>query len=267
MPPRFTTPSGVPAPSHEAIRRKSILDRARYLESEDYFRMLSVDRGATSEEIREAFFKLAKQWHPDTLPAVLSDMRPECTRIFAKMTAAYETLMNADRRRQYEDQIGARAQDATDADTLFAQAEMEMVLGDTKKAEQLCRRALNLYSARAEYAALLAWLEALEPPKRTPDYVRAKVGQIDAALAKDPNCRRAFYYRGMLHSRLGDHDAAWRDLRRAVEQDADDADAKREMRAYEKAIQNGSIRLTRATPPPGTVKKHSSGLFEKWRKK
>ena len=249
------------------MRRKSILDRARFLDSEDYFRLLGVDRGATSEEIRESFFKHAKQWHPDTLPAQLADMRADATRVFAKMTAAYETLMDADRRRTYEEESGVRAQDPTEADTFFAQAEMNMMLGDAKKAEQLCRKALITYPGRPEYAALLAWLEVMEPPQRPKELVRAKILQLDAALHKEPNCRRASYYRGMLYSRLNDHDSALRDLRRAVETDPDDADAKRELRAYEKAVRDGTISLRKTTPPPGGVKKHSSGLFERFRRK
>ena len=47
----------------------------------------------------------------------------------------------------------------------------------------------------------------------------------------------------------------------------DDADAKRELRAYDKAIREGTITLKRTTPPPGAVKKHTSGLFEKFRRK
>jgi curved DNA-binding protein CbpA len=267
VPPRILTPTGALPTTNEMTRRRTIVDRARSVDSEDYFRLLHVDRGATSEEIRDSFFKLAKQWHPDTLTAGLFDLRPDAQRIFVKMTAAYETLMNADRRRDYETQIGARAQDATEADTFFAQAEMEMVLGDVKKAEQLCRRALVTYPGRPEYAALLVWLEALEPPKRTPEFVRSKIAQLDAALAKDAKCRRAAYYRAMLYARLDDHDSAVRDLRRAAEADPDDADAARELRAYENAIRDGAITLKRTTPPPGTVKKHSSGLFERFRRK
>ena len=229
-----------------------------------------IDRGATSEEIREAYFKLTKQWHPDTLPASLADVKRESARIFARMTAAYETLMDADRRRRYEEQIGARAQDATEADSYFAQAEMNIVLGDHQKAEQLCRRALVTYPGRPEYAALLVWLEMVNAPKVTDDFVRSKIVQLDMALSKDPQCRRASYYRGMLYKRLDEHDAAIRDLRRAVENDPDDADADRELRLYERQLRDGTITLKRSlSPSRGTeASGHGgSGLFERFRRK
>lgn len=257
------------APSAQAnVRRKTILDRARFLESEDYFKTLMIDRGATSEEIREAYFKLTKQWHPDTLPPSLADVKREASRIFARMTAAYETLMDPDRRRRYEEQIGARAQDATEADSYFAQAEMNIVLGDHQKAEQLCRRALVTYPGRPEYAALLVWLEMYNAPKVTDDFVRSKIVQLDLALHKDPQCRRAAYYRGMLYKRLNEHEAAIRDLRRAVEHDPDDADADRELRLYERQLRDGSITLKRSfSPSRGTESHGGSGLFERFRRK
>ena len=72
----------------------------------------------------------------------------------------------------------------------FAQAEMNIVLGDHQKAEQLCRRALVTYPGRPEHAALLVWLEMVNAPKVTDDFVRSKIVQLDMALSKDPQCRR-----------------------------------------------------------------------------
>lgn len=65
--------------------------------SKDYYKMLGVDKGASKEEIKQAFRKLAHQHHPD---------KGGDEKKFKEINEAYSVLSNDEKRRQY-DQFGS----------------------------------------------------------------------------------------------------------------------------------------------------------------
>ncbi len=139
----------------------------------------------------------------------------------------------------------------------FAQAEMNLALKDYGEAEMLVRKALLAAPGRAEYVALLAWCEANDPGKTSAEHTRAQVFALERALMIDPSARRAHYYRGELHKRLGENEAAITDYRAALACDPDDVEAARELKLLE--IKSGGRRSDGA--------KHNSGLFERPKRK
>lgn len=69
----------------------------------DYYEVLGVDRNASDSELKSAYRKLAKKYHPDTNPG---DKEAEAR--FKEASEAYAVLSDADKRRQY-DQFGHAA--------------------------------------------------------------------------------------------------------------------------------------------------------------
>eukprot|EP00929_Paragymnodinium_shiwhaense_P024422 TRINITY_DN1502_c0_g2_i1.p1 TRINITY_DN1502_c0_g2~~TRINITY_DN1502_c0_g2_i1.p1 ORF type:complete len:354 (+),score=99.57 TRINITY_DN1502_c0_g2_i1:157-1218(+) len=69
--------------------------------SDDYYKVLGVDRGATSNEIAKAYKKLALKYHPDKNP----ENKEKAEENFKKITEAYEVLNDGDKRKTY-DQVG-----------------------------------------------------------------------------------------------------------------------------------------------------------------
>src|SRR6476659_3545811 len=63
----------------------------------DLYKVLGVDRKASPEEIKKAYRKLARQYHPDKNPG---DKDAE-TR-FKEISAAYDVLGDPDKRKQYD---------------------------------------------------------------------------------------------------------------------------------------------------------------------
>ncbi len=65
----------------------------------DYYAALEVERGATAEEIRKAYRRLARRYHPDV------SKEPDAEERFKAISEANETLSDPDKREAY-DQLG-----------------------------------------------------------------------------------------------------------------------------------------------------------------
>jgi molecular chaperone DnaJ len=62
----------------------------------DLYETLGVDRDASFDDIKKAYRKLARSYHPDVNPD------PEMAEKFKEITAAYEVLSDPDKRQNYD---------------------------------------------------------------------------------------------------------------------------------------------------------------------
>src|SRR2546426_8414875 len=67
------------------------------MDYKDYYKTLNVSRGASTEDIKKAFRKLARKYHPDVNPG---DKKAE--EKFKEINEAYEVLSDPDKRHKYD---------------------------------------------------------------------------------------------------------------------------------------------------------------------
>ena len=126
--------------------------------AQDYYAILGVERSATTEEIKKAFRRVARNTHPDANPE-----DPEAEARFKQAAEAYEVLSDPGRRQRYD------RGDTIDLSNLF---------GGLGSIDDLLRSVFGdsgLFGARAPY----------RPPRGRDVMVRASVTLEEAAFGAE----------------------------------------------------------------------------------
>jgi molecular chaperone DnaJ len=97
----------VPEPKQLCFGSGEVKGALGTLAKADYYEILGINKGATEDEVKAAFRKAAKQYHPDLHP---NDKEAEAK--FKEVNEAYEVLSDKDKRAKY-DQFGHAAFDPT----------------------------------------------------------------------------------------------------------------------------------------------------------
>ena len=92
-----------PEPPPTQTRRREIEDAFASLKAHDYYEILLVDRGAGDAQIKDAYFRLARTFHPDAaLANSLLDLKEKRNAVFVKLGEAFDSLKTAAGRAAYE---------------------------------------------------------------------------------------------------------------------------------------------------------------------
>jgi len=84
--------------THPLSNSRNFRDYIMAVKFRDYYEVLGVPRGASEDEIRKSFRKLARQYHPD----VAKDKK-NAEEKFKEINEAYEVLSDAEKRKKYDE--------------------------------------------------------------------------------------------------------------------------------------------------------------------
>jgi len=92
-------------PEREGGRESAFIGEIHALYAEyakmDYYHILGLDRDASVEKIKKAYYRAAKKYHPDLHLDLPEDTKTKLLKIFTYITNAYLTLTHPQRREEY----------------------------------------------------------------------------------------------------------------------------------------------------------------------
>jgi tetratricopeptide (TPR) repeat protein len=105
--PEADAPTDAEKESALSARRQEIQSMAEGLKTKNHFEVLGIPRASNEAQVKEAYFKLAKRFHPDMQrePA-LKDLAGAIEAVFIRIGEAYDTLRNPRTRASYEERLG-----------------------------------------------------------------------------------------------------------------------------------------------------------------
>lgn len=245
--PRSPAPAApASAPAHAVPRDEAFVAEIRALGEtigqKNHYEVLGVEPDAAPSVIQAAFFRLAKRWHPDRLGNEFADVKELAVRVFARMTEAHQVLSNDGERREYDRALqGAEANAAEQEEvqrvlravTAFQKAEVLAKRGNLAEAEKQAEIAVQNDPEQAEYVALHADILSQNPERQKSNNYADVVKMVNEARKRQQDNMKVRLYRARVLSRSGDTDAAYREFRNIVEQDANNVEAAREVRLFE----------------------------------
>jgi tetratricopeptide (TPR) repeat protein len=197
----------------EALIKQKLLDARG-----DHFQVLGVTMSATPDEIRTAYFNLARKLHPDRLSSLgISDDNRDAQRLFAQINTAFAVLNDDKSRAEYlsvmsrggeaavraqEAEAEAVAEKVMRAEEAFKRGEMALRRDQITQAMQAFAEAVDLQPGEIEYQAMLAWTKfAAAADKNAIATDTRKV--LQRAADKDQNAAAPRFYLGRVERILG----------------------------------------------------------------
>ena len=246
--------------SHSDEFSERVIEFLETIEQKDHYEILGVSRDASTEEIRDAYYKLVKCYHPDVNPNADHDMRVKAEEIFNKITTAYEALSETDKRQQYDSHeelsvLKSQAKYIYEAEMTFKKGITMLVQRDYAEAEKKFREAVGMNPDEAAYSGALAWARFLAAEDKSAVLEEVR-NSLEIALKMNDKIPENYYYLGSLYKYNNDLRKAERYFEEAIELAPDYIEAKREIRL----IKN---RKTTAKNDKKIEKNFWSSLFKK----
>ncbi len=172
----------------------------RGLDSMDHYEVLGVERTAQGPAVQTAFWRLARDFHPDRHLGVDGDVKEKLTAIFARMSHAFSDLSQPSRRREYDQSLVARKRalpPEEQARQLYEQGLAALSGGNPAAAERRFAQALFLDPGPTRYH--LAHARSLAGLDRGKEAARV----LERALEVDPGSDEILTELGGVYLDLG----------------------------------------------------------------
>jgi hypothetical protein len=192
-------PPAAPAPAAASPvmdgRRQEVVDAFEGLKTRNHYEVLGLVRTASEQQVKEAYFRLAKRFHPDSHhDATLSDLEDKLEAVFIRLGEAYECLKNPRSRADYEERLGRAKERPASGPAGAPEAPGGAAAGDPAaekaRAEDMLRRA-GWYFEKEKYWDAIQAVEAALPHLDGKTKTRARVLHAKCHLKNPKWTKRA----------------------------------------------------------------------------
>jgi hypothetical protein len=235
-PPVAPAPAAPPiSPSAEL---KDVLALLEKMKTQNFLEVLGVPRDADAGKVKIAYFKLAKSYHPDTVPPGSAEALAQAKAdIFALIGEANRTLSDATLKADYLAELDAGGKKGEKVDiTQLLQAEeffqRGQVLVKNRKYVEAVKAlddAIKANDKEGEYYGWRGWAKYFTIEDKSKAHIDA-MRDIEASLKTNPNAAAVHYFHGFLWKLKGDLAKAKASFKKCVELDSRHIDAQRELR-------------------------------------
>ncbi len=222
----------------DEIQRK--LNQIR--ERADYYQLLEVKRDSTVDEIRNSYYKLSRNFHPDRVAGTnLEWLKETLEEIFMHLNEAFSTLTNKKKRAEYDQQLeDPEAQKLKEKANLAAQAEILYAKGKillkTRKfdqAEEQLKWACQLMPEVGDYQIALAWAIYNNPKYQPEEKKKKALHHLKLAEKYGGEPDPFHYYAALIYKGENQLEKAKEHLVKLLEKNPEHSEGKREYRAVE----------------------------------
>jgi curved DNA-binding protein CbpA len=233
-----------------------VVEMRESLPSKNYYQILNVPKTSTEDDIKKAYFNLARRFHPDRFDReVQAAYRDQIDEVFDAITNAYRTLINREKRKTYDASAGAaHAEEPQDllkrADTKFRQGKTLYGQERYNDAVVFLEEAVRLRKNKGDFYLLLAMAESKIPAfrnKAQEDFLKA--------ISLEPWNPEGYVGLGFLYKSEGLLTKATKQFKKALEVDPDHKLARQELQQINKDAR-----------PKGLKRLLSLGIFESKKK-
>jgi tetratricopeptide (TPR) repeat protein len=176
---------------------EDIRARCQRLTYASLYEILDAGRGASSRELEESYFRLAKRFHPDRYSrSAPPDVVQMGERLFQAVDGAYRILMDSQQRSEYDERLDARAR-SLGPDSLDAEAEPLLKSSLQVVARRTFEEGMKHFRTGRPAAALRNFREAV----RADGAVALYQFYLAHTLASLPHCEREaeLHYQMAIH--------------------------------------------------------------------
>jgi tetratricopeptide (TPR) repeat protein len=213
-----------------------VVDTFEGLAVKNHFEVLGIQRASGEAQVKEAYFKLARRFHPDTHHApALADLRDKIEAIFIRLGEAYEVLRDRNRRSAYESDLVARLPKQAPVTAPIREAAPAPVDPEfeAKAAEEALRRADKLFGQEKYWDSIQLIEPALASLKgklhqrgrvllarnylKNPKWLKRAEEQLLAVVREDASNVDAHFLLAGIYKTSGLRTRAFHEYRRTLE--------------------------------------------------